>query len=157
MRFQSSELVGTIKNIRSTKATDDFTNKINEVNTYLDDIYEMVAVERKTTADLWLIVLNVTVPFISYYTMNETRIGQYISEFRHSTVTGYTIEDMRDNFIATYINTTTRHYDVTMRVFNDIAETLSTAHDEIVEQLADQREALHIYKLNVKMDSDFYM
>ena len=150
-------LTKTIVSPRSIKVTNDFANKLYEIDEYIEKLEELIIKEKDTVMDLLSFPLNPKLPFISFYTMNLTTVGVELYKFKDDPNTGFNEDHMKENFTTAYIDTFTKHFETIIAAFTDFRGNLYDIHEELVDHWIEEREELEEFKRTAKMDTDFYM
>ena len=151
------EVARDVTNMRSKKNTDDFINKINELEDLFDELDDLIQAEAEKAIALLDIPINLSVPLLEYSTMNETITGQQIARFKDDPIVGYSDQDMQEHFQDTFLQVQRKHYDRTRAVFHDLHHDLADGRDELVDELDEERDMLRLYMTSTLMDDEFYM
>ena len=155
--LEKLDLVRLITQPKSIKSTDELADKINSLDDSLDDLIERTNDEAEKTEELLMMPLNLTVPLLSYQTINETVFGREMYKYRTELYTGFDNEAMQDHFQSTFLGTGEKHFQRILNVIGDLQGNVTSTMDSLVDQLADEREYLQTYKRDTRMDADFYM
>ena len=151
------ELVRLITQSESIISTDALADKIHSIDDSLDDLIKRMTTEAETTEELLMIQLNMSVPLLSYQTINETVFGRELYKYIAELYTGFDDDDMQDHFQSTFLSTGAKHFQRILDVFKDLQSNITSTMDSLANQLADEREYLQTYKRDTTMDADFYM
>ena len=150
-------LQSAIGSVHSGKRTDDFTDKLNNLDTIVEETVEELQDDFDITLALYHVPLELSLPLYSYEIMNATKIGRQLMKHMTAPHTGYNNTVMQENFSKTFTDTLEKHRDRIIDILQEMQSTLIDTNDRIVDDLAELREELYDFKVATTMDSSFYM